>query len=182
MNMSTITPYLDNLEPWDKVVKNKHILFDTDAIISILEYNAISLCDKFKGLDVIFCLIHPVYVELLKTENAGKRIDRQTFLNDYKFIYLPLTIKEMDKAKDIQQYLLTSKSFTASPTDVYLGGRLGTLSSGSIYLFTANLTDFPHPLFIRKAGIVLQSNKSCKILHLLQLDNKELSKINFKQE
>lgn len=180
--MSTITPYLDNLEPWSETVKNKYILFDTDAIISILEYNSVILCDEFNKLGVTFCLIHPVYVELLKTENAVKRIDRQTFLNDYKFIYLPLTIKEMDIAKDIQQYLLTSKSFTASPTDVYLGGRLGTLSNNSIYLFTANLTDFPYPLFIRKAGIVLQSNKSCKILHLLQLDKSELEKINFKSK
>lgn len=184
--MSTISPYLDNLSPWIPVIKYKHLLFDTDAIISILEYDALSLCDKLKDQGVIFCLIHPIYIELLKTDNLSKRIERQTFIDDYDFQFLPLTSKEMDKAKDIQSYLLTSKSYTASPTDLYLGGRLCTLSpknsSENIYLITSNLADFPHPLYIRKSGIVLQNNKSSKILHLLQINIIELNKITFKQE
>ena len=176
----SIAPFLNNLPAWESSVKNKHILFDADAVISILEYGAVELCEVFTKLNVTFCIIHPVYVELLKTDNPNKRLDRQDFLNQFKFQFLPLTAKEMDKAKDIQAYLLFSKSYTASPTDLYLGGRLSTLDSKNIYLFTSNLSDFPMPLYKRDAGIILQSAKSSKILHLLSMNHEELETISLK--
>lgn len=175
--MTTNPPFLNDLPAWSGYVTNKHVLFDSDAIISTIQYEAYSLYNTLKKLKVTFCLIHPVYIELLRTDNAVKRLERQTLIEKYNFTFLPLTKKEMDMAKDIQTYLLLSRSYTASPTDLYLGGRLATLSEDHIYLLTANLSDFPLPLYTRASGIVLQNNKSSKILYLLNINKKELAQV-----
>lgn len=177
--MSTTTTFLKRLPDWADIVSGKFLLFDSDAIISLIEYEAKDLFLELEKLGVEFCIIHPVYVELLKTDNPAKRVERQQLLDQYKFTVLPLTKGEMDKARDIQEYLLLSKSYTASPTDLYLGGRLATFTKqASIYLLTSNLSDFPSTLYKRETGIVLQNNKSTKIISILSINREELDTVN----
>lgn len=178
--MSILSPYLDNLPNWKDILPYKHLLFDTDAIISIIEFKAESLCKELKKQNVEFCIIHPVYIEIIRTENTAKRIERQEFINTQHFTTLPLTKAEMEKGIEILTYLLANKTYTASPTDLYLGGRLATYSGKNIFLLTSNLRDFPHPLYTRETGIILQSQNGMKILSVLSLNGPEFNKLTNK--
>lgn len=128
-----------------------------------------------------FCLIHPVYIELLQTDNSAESFKRQNILSKYEFLSLLLTKKDFDMASDIQKWLTQNRSFTASPTDLYLGSKLASFSK-DIFLLTGDLKDFPCPLYNRKARIILQNNKESKILYFLTFNHDELGKISFKND
>ena len=176
MTSLRIPPFLTELPKWKDVVRRKHILFDTDAIVSILSFKAEDVFVDLKNVEVVNCFIHPVYVELFSTKRSIERASRLLILNNYKFRYLPLTKREFDNARRIQLWLTSRERFPA-PTDLYLGGTLASFKPKSIFLLTGNISDFQHPLFKREAGIVLQSNKQSRILSFLSIDHSELGKV-----
>jgi len=61
MNSFKIEPYVRNPKQWNEAIKDKHLIFDTDAIISILAFKAEAIFDDFKKLKTKNCLIDPVY-------------------------------------------------------------------------------------------------------------------------
>lgn len=170
-----IVPYLESLSEWKDIVKNKHVLFDSDAIISLIEYEALSVFEVFKSLDVTNCYIHPVYTEILRTDKLSKRNFRQAIITNNDFAMLPLTINDFNKASQVQKWLSNTNCFP-SPTDLYLSGKMAEFHHDRILLLSGNLRDFPFPLFNRVGGIVLQNNKQSRILSFLCVNHDELEK------
>jgi len=169
-----ISPVLNDSPDWKNVCKLKHVLFDTDAIISIIEFGAQSLFDEFKNIKATNCYIHPTYTELLATDNSTKRVLRQNLILKKDFNMLPLTKNEFDNASNAQTWLALKKCYP-SPTDLYLAGRLASFQHDKILLLTGNISDFPYPLFERKAIIILQNEKQMKILSFLNINHEELN-------
>lgn len=164
--------FLDDFPQCKNVLKDQHVLFDANVIISLLDnYNA-DFLDFLESLGVIFVTIHPVLVELMATNNPKKRIQRQTVINRYKFYSLPLTKNELDNARDIQSTLATMDCFP-EPTDLYLAGMLSKYGN-KIFLATSNLSDFPNPLFVRKCFAVVQNDRHANLISFLQIDNSKL--------
>ncbi|PJE58202.1 MAG: hypothetical protein COU81_02010, partial [Candidatus Portnoybacteria bacterium CG10_big_fil_rev_8_21_14_0_10_36_7] len=144
-------------------MKDKFLLFDTDAIISIISYKAEKIFDELKSLNVTNCYIHPVYAELLRTQSNAERIKRQSVISKFLFQKLPLVKKDFDNASLIQIWLFNKQRYP-SPTDLYMAGKLESYPHNDILLLTSNLNDFLHPLFKRTASIVLQNTVQTKII------------------
>jgi len=162
--MSTISPYIDELQSWKKILKDKTLIFDADAIISISKYSAALLIDNLKKNKVACCYIHPVLMETLNTDNVVERATRQTILDQLAFVKMNDRIFET--AKDLQMELHDECKTYPSPTDIYLGACAKWFPD--TFLITANLADFPYPPFIRVSGIIVQGNKSLKVLSILE--------------
>lgn len=175
MSQNKIEPYLKKVSDWKTLIKDKHILFDTDAIVSIMKFEAEDILDDFKSQKAVCCYIDPVYIELMNTNSVQLRIKRQELLHTHSFNALPIRLINFDAVQDIQGWLSTFNIFPA-PTDLYLAGILDHfVNSGSVILLTSNLSDFPYPLFKRKGYITLQANKNSKILSLLNFDKSLLA-------
>ena len=171
---NTIKP-IDTHKLWPKKESNKAILLDADAIISIMSFDATQLMDTFLKEEISFYIIHPISIELLKTDNVKDRIKRQDFLSKYNIVSLPMIKKQLDYALDIQTWLVKNKYFKASAVDLYLAGTLMQYNKSGVYLLTGNISDFPRPLFIRHANILLENKNSGKLLYFLNIDENELT-------
>ena len=165
-----LAPYLPELPPWEQFLQTKHVLIDADALITIRLYEAEVLLERMKEIEVTICSIHPVYVEISNTNSKVERINRQLLFSKYIEL-LPLSEKDYKLAEDIQVWLSQQKIFTASPTDLYLGGKLAFYRHNNIFLLTGNISDFPYPLFERVSGIILQKFNQSKLLHLLKFNH-----------
>lgn len=171
--MTKLDTFIRSYTPWEDIIPNKHILFDTNAVINIMFYESENILKVFDDKKAICCFIDPIGIELFNTDNPKIRIQRQEFLARNSFHKLPLDYVGLKKSSDIQAWLATQKIFP-SVSDLYLGGVLGRFNQNSILLLTANIRDFPYPLFKREGYIILQNNKSCIILCLLSFNHEEL--------
>lgn len=160
------TSYIDSFYNWSSKLKNKYLLFDTSAIINILEYSSRDLMDKLKELNVDLSTIEPVYIELLTTDNDAKRVEKQSFIQEYEFHILPITKNNFENARTLQVELRTLRCYP-SPTDLYLGSILSNYSSSGMVLITCDHKDFPEPAYSKKGQIILRSNNSLAILSVL---------------
>lgn len=165
-------PYPTEVRGWKKIVPNKWIIVDSDALISIQSFGQEYIFDELKELGVSFVYIHPCLLELMSTNKSNDKLKRSKLLVDYGFEALPLTRTEIKLADQIQRSL--PLNCQPSPADLYLGGTLARHNNGNRLLLTANIKDFPSPLYTREGHILLQSDSHIKTLSLLCMDNSKL--------
>ncbi|MBD3279989.1 hypothetical protein GF389_00510 [Candidatus Dojkabacteria bacterium] len=174
MNSKKLRPYILHPRKISSVFENrsKNILFDTDAIVSILAYNSKQILNDLRDESISFSLIDPIRKELVNTKKEKERIDRLNLLDEFEFIDIPITKKEIDYSTRIQTWHARYECFPSIP-DLYLGGTLAKYSkreAGNILLFTSNVKDFRSPLFRRKGYIIFQNKQSVKTASLLDID------------
>lgn len=153
-----------------KYLKDKHILFDTDAIISLCSYDSQDLLEVFNSISATNCFIDPILLELSSTNNPTEKIKRLELLYKYNFQQLPIDIKTFGFSKKIQDWQIGNRYFTASPTDLYIGATIARYDGGKVVLLTGNAKDFPYPLFKRVGHIILQNESSSKVILMIEID------------
>jgi hypothetical protein len=167
-------PY-SNTPDWRVVVKDKWLLFDADAIISIIAFGAEQLLNDLKQLGITFNYIHPVLLELMNTNSSAEKLKRSTILTQYNFVELLIRDREINLANRIQESLPLNIKFTPSSTDFYLGGVIARYChNDNAYLLTSNTKDFPMPIYPRKAFIPLHNQTDVKAMTILGLDESKL--------
>lgn len=160
---------------WKQLVKNKWLIFDTDAVISLIEFNATDVLEKMKSSRVVFSYIHPVLLEIMNTDSEKKAIERSELLDRYDFIQLPLTKNETNLATKIQNSLPVNLKCQPSATDFYLGGTLAKYAeSKKAFLLTSNTKDFPQPIYTRENFIILTNAQDVKCISIIGVNTKEL--------
>lgn len=159
---------------WEKVVKEKWLIFDADALISIIAFGAEDLLDKLLKLDAKFAYIHPVLLELMNTDNAKEKLKRTSILGRCNFTQLPITAAETKHATTIQESLPINIKSKPSSTDFYLGGVLAKYTQSNAFLLTSNTKDFPLPIFPREAFIPLFNDTDVKFISIISLDHTQL--------
>jgi len=167
--------YSTSFKDWKSFINGQWIIFDSDAVISILEFGQENIFDELHEKLAGFVYINPVLLELMNTNDPKRKLQRSKVLVDYDFIELSLTDTEIRLAAQIQKSL--PLSCQPSPTDLYLGGTLARHHEENRLLMTANIKDFPLPIYTRKGHILLQNEKSIKTLSLLCLDKSKLVEV-----
>lgn len=114
-------PYYDTPD-WKEVVKDKWLIFDADAIISFIEFNAFTLFKILKYLNCKFVYIHPVLLELMNTDTSQKRLQRAALLIEQEFTQFPINSNETSLSDRIQKSLPLKIKSKPSATDFYLAG------------------------------------------------------------
>jgi predicted nucleic acid-binding protein len=165
-------PDSTTIQDWKPVVKDKWLLLDTDALISILAFNQENIFEELISLNVQLLYIHPVLLELMNTVDAKEKLRRTKLLYDYDFTELPLNDREMKLSTQIQKSL--PLKCQPSPTDLYLGSIIATHNQKDRLLLTANIKDFPMPVYTREGHVLLQNNTNLKLLTILCLDKATL--------
>lgn len=186
--LKTLTPYILSAASCLEKIENTHVLFDTDAIIAILKFEALELFNEFKKAKVTNCIIHPVKMELLCTDNEVDRATRQSILDSYDFFELPFRPDVFQKAEKLVRMMMrqskksggTRKGFSASPIDLYQGAVLSSYSQGKISLLTGDAKDFPYPIYDRISHFILQNHTNRRILSFLQLEKTAYEQLNSK--
>lgn len=168
--MKQLRNYLNNFPDSLEILKGKHILFDTNVLVNILDDFDTTILEELSNNKCLFTIIHPVFVELLRTNNPSKRTQRQILLSDYNFSTLPMTEECFMYARQIQIKLSESLCFP-EPTDLYLAGTLAKYSS-NLFLATSNLAHFQSTLFSRECYALLQNTKRSELIHFLKIDKK----------
>ena len=166
-------PYKDFPE-WRTVLKDKHLIFDPDAIISLIMFQAEDILKTLKSLGTTFHYINPVLLELMSTESSTEKLLRNTVLAEYGFEELPITPVELKNATRIQKSLPLGIKGKPSATDYYLGGILAKYAHSNAYLLTSNVKDFPTPVFTREAFIPLVNQTDFKAICVVGLDSTKL--------
>ena len=105
MTFSSLEPYIKKPADWMAVIKDRHILFDADAIITILSQKAEAIFDDFKDLNVKNCIIHPVYVELQRIDKESEIFKRLKLISDHDFSFLPILKEELEHTNAVQSWL-----------------------------------------------------------------------------
>lgn len=164
--------YPTEVANWTTLVPDKWILFDADAVISILEFNQQHIFDELQQLNAEMAFINPVLLELMNTNDPKRKLQRTKLFTDYEFLELPIHSQEIKLARQIQKSL--PFKCQPSPTDLYLGGTLAKHHNNNCLLLTANIKDFPMPIYKRKGHILLQNDHSLKTLSLLTVDSSQL--------
>lgn len=165
--------YGTEVTSWKAIVPNKQIIFDADAIISILSFGQEYIFDDLKNLGANFAYSHPVLLELMNTNSPSEKLRRSKLLNDHGFLELPLGQTERNLASQIQKSLPLKS--TPSPTDLYLGSIVAAgHNNEDRFLLTANLKDFPLPIYTRKGCMLLQNETNVKVLSFLCVDKSQL--------
>lgn len=159
---------------WQDVVKDKHLIVDSDVFISLFSFRAEDVFDELKRLGVTLAYIHPVYLELMNTDTAQEKLRRNALLSDYEFIELPLTVEEIKNAGLIQKSLPIGLKGRPSPTDYYLGVFLARYNNGSTYLLTSNVKDFPQPIFTRETFVPITNQTDFKAIWVVGIDSTKL--------
>jgi len=165
-------PYPTESQGWRSVLGDKWLILDSDAVISILSNNQLYVFDEIKEAGVNLLYIHPVLLELMNTNSATDKLRRTKLLVDYDFTELPLTATEIRLAARIQKSL--PLKCQPSPTDLYLGGTLARHNNGNTFLLTANIRDFPMPIYSREGHVIIQTDFNLKTLTILSIDHSML--------
>lgn len=166
--------YIEEYPKWDEILKNKHIIVDTDFFIDVLKYGAEAVFDRFEELGIKLCTIHLVKTELLRTQKPKDRVAIQKLLSERDVFEMPLIGEEFfQNVEKVQEKLATYDTYP-SPTDLYLGAVISIYDSANTLLLTANIKDFPRPLFHRETYLMLQSDKKIKPFAFFSLNKDEL--------
>jgi hypothetical protein len=142
---------------WRPLVANKWLLWDTSAVMKVVEFEADDLFAELERLGVINLYISPVQIELAATADRKAVIQRADMLAKHFDYPFPFTQNEIEMARKIQSAM--SSTCNPGPTDLYLGATLANQNSDLIRLLTGDLKDFPDPFFKRDAYIMLQSSR-----------------------
>lgn len=161
------TSYIDNVFDWRKSLKDRHLLFDTSAVINIINFKATDLIEEMKAINVDLNTIEPVFIELLATDNTTRSLERQSFVIENKFTFLPLVKRNFDEARILQAELRKLQCFPG-PTDLYLGCILEQYKPSGMLLITCDHKDFPEPKYTRIGQIILCNSKSFCVLSILK--------------
>jgi len=149
-------------------LKNSHLLFDTSAIIDILNFSAELLLNELDLYNSIPCYIHQVLLEIYATESEKERTRRQLFLSKYKFRFLHTIESHLRTEAGKLQEQLHKHDCHPQPTDLYLGAAIKQFTNIShTYLLTSNIKDFPQPVFKHLFYIPLVNNKATKVLAII---------------
>lgn len=167
-------PYLDTPE-WKEVVRGKNLIFDTDAIISILAFNGIKILDEANSLGCTFSYVSPTTLELMSTDSGAEKLRRADLLKKYSFAELPLTPTEIKNALRIQRSIPINIKGKPSPVDYYIGGALlKYVQNGNTYLLTSNVKDYPQPIYTRESFIPLINQTDFKAISVISIDTAKL--------
>lgn len=160
---------------WQGIVKDKWLLFDADALISLIAFDSLDLLTTLKRLGATFTYINPVLLELMNTSNPREKLLRSRLLSTYGFTQLPITNQEMANADRLQRSWPIGVKGSPSSTDYYLGGTLVRyFHGGRTYLLTSNLRDFPRPLYTRESFIPLTNQTDFKAICIIGVDESHL--------
>ena len=173
--MKPLQTYLDSPTGCKTILANKHVLFDANVLISLMDAYSTDFLDFLQSINVTFTTIHPVLVELQRSNSSVKRAQRQSMISKYGFTILPLTKPELDNSRKVQVWLSGKECFP-EPTDLYLAGTLSRYQK-NVYLATSNLSDFPYPLFTRECFTIVQNNKHANLISFLKIDNSQLPQL-----
>ena len=163
-----LPPYILPHGNWKLLLKDKCVLFDTNAIIAASDCKAGGLIEELATAGSYPAYSHPVYIELLRTEKQVVQAERINFLVTNNFIPFPLSQEEIKIATKLQA-LLYKLGCRPSPADIYLGAALARHRGDLLYLLTANTKDFPHPVYNREGYIVLQDANHTQVFTLTKL-------------
>ena len=158
-----VAPTID----WHSVVPSKWLLWDSSAIIRVIQYKGESIFDELQELDVVNVYIKPVELELLATSNSKESVKRSDLLDQYFDLPIPFTNNEITMASKIQ--VITGTIGQPSPVDLFLGAVLAK-HAHSMLLITENIKDFPAPYFTRECYVNLQDEKTACSLAFLSTE------------
>lgn len=153
---------------WQDVVKGRHLIFDTDAIVSLLAFDAGDIFEELKKLGVTFNYTNSVLLELMATDSSKEKLARSDILNNYNFTELAMTVTEIENARRIQKSWPIGVKGKPSVADLYIGGALAHYSHA--LLLTSNIKDFPMPIYVRKGFILLINQTDFKAICILEID------------
>ncbi len=130
------------------VIKNKHLLLDTNVFIDTL-LNPLPFADFFnsiKSKEVTLTTIDLVKIEFLKGASDFRKYKEKNELIEKIVDYIiPITPDIYKNAYElIKKYEMNGKAL--SETDLFLGATLMKFKK-NIYLLTKNTTDFPLNIF-----------------------------------
>lgn len=167
-------PYLDT-PAWKDVVRNKNLIFDTDAIISILAFAGEVILDEAIDLGCTFAYVSPTVLELMATDSGKEQLRRADLLQKYSFAEIPLTSTEITNALRIQRSIPINIKGKPSPVDYYIGGALlKYVQNGNTYLLSSNVKDYPQPIYTRESFIPLINQTDFKAISIISLDTTKL--------
>lgn len=149
-----------------------NILFDSDVFISLESYGAQEFFKELKSSEVNFCYIHDVFLEIMNTKKSESRADRAAIIRKYDFNLLIKKVDIIENTKTVQEFLSKYEIFP-SPTDLYLSG-MAVSYGKKLLILTANVKDFPEPLFHRVGYVIFNNSKSNKLLSFLEIDKSVL--------
>ncbi len=155
------------------------IIFDSSAIIQIVESESEKLMDQLQKFNCDFLYLHTVLLEIMRTNNSGLRTRYMAFLAKNKFTLKILPEKFISDMVLEMQKELSKYGCYPSPTDLYLATLLKLycrLDENRTYLLTANLKDFPKQIFGRVDYVILEGDKGINTLSFLRygLVNREI--------
>ncbi len=78
--------YINSLPHWNSLIKGKHLLFDTCAIVDIIHYEELEVFDEFNKLKAINTTIQTVKFELFRTKKKDQQLKRQNVLVRRSFV------------------------------------------------------------------------------------------------
>lgn len=162
-----LAPYVD----WHGFLKDKWLLWDTCALIRVIDYKATEVFEELAGIDVQNVYIHPVQLELLATADRRKAIERAATLTE-SLIPIPFGVKELKKAREIQ--VAIGSTSPPSAVDLYVGATLANNNPDKMCMITENIKDFPAPYFRQECYINLQDIRGSASLAILTFDKDSL--------
>jgi predicted nucleic acid-binding protein len=156
---------------WRSFLKGKWLLWDTCAVIRLIDYKAENIFIELNSLDVKSVYIHPVQLELLATADQKQAIKRAVLMTQ-ELTLIPFTIKDLNMAKNIQ----TAIGSTSPPSavDLYVGATLANNNPDKMCLITQNVKDFPSPYFNQECHITLSDVRGACSLTILTFDKTSL--------
>ncbi len=146
------------------------IIFDSSAIIQIVESESEELMPQLQKLHCDFLYLHTVLLEIMRTNNSGLRTRYIAFLAKNNFTLRELPEKVIRNMVLEMQTELYNHERYPSPTDLYLATILKLYSSDEVqtYLLTGNLKDFPKQIFGRVNYVILEGDKGVNTLSFLK--------------
>lgn len=156
---------------WHTFLKNKWLLWDTCALIRVVDYKATEVFEELTAVGVENVYIHPVQLELLATADQKKAIKRAATLAE-NLIPIPFGNKELDKAREIQ--LAIGSTSPPSAVDLYVGATLANNNPEKMCMITENIKDFPAPYFTQQCYITLQDVRGSASLAVLTFNKESL--------
>ena len=158
---------------WHEVLLKKWLLWDSSAVIRIIQYEAEEIFDELKKIETTNVYIHPVQLELLATKVKADSLKRSAIMAEHLDL-MPFTIKEIEMATKLQVAIGIKSQPSAA--DLYIGATLAGKNSDKFYMITHNIIDFPAPYFKKEGYVTLFSDIGVCSLAILSFDEMSMKK------
>ena len=156
---------------WREFLKNKWLLWDTSAVIKVIQFDAEDIFSELVNIKTESVYISPVELELLATKNKVDKLKRSEIMADYLFL-MPFTIKELNKARVLQTAI--GNIGQPSAADLYVGATLAASASDKFFMITHNIADFPAPYFKKECFITTYTDTGVCSLAVLSFNKTSL--------